>query len=101
MRRIPVNLLTQPVRQTVELFSEVFIGSRQFADLQHERMIQLDTPEAVAVVAQRIGQDVGIEPVILGSRDAVSVSETIKLLGIDGVDVEASFHQGFHQGRRE
>jgi hypothetical protein len=42
-----------------------------------------------------IGQDKGLAPVILGSRDTVTIPEPVKLLGMNRKNVEATFDQSF------
>src|SRR4029453_4445922 len=44
---------------------------------------------------ERIGQDKGIAPVILGSRHTVTIPEAVELLRIQRKDVEAAFEQPF------
>src|SRR6516164_2196765 len=43
-----------------------------------------------------IAQHIGIETVVLGSCDRKAVTETVELLGVDGIDVEAALKQRLH-----
>jgi hypothetical protein len=43
---------------------------------------------------EAVREHIGIEAVIFGSRDGEAVTETIKLFGVDGIDVEATLEQG-------
>src|SRR5262245_1527744 len=54
--------------------------------------------EMPATLTERIGQDKGIAPVILGSRHTVTIPEAVELLGINRKDVEAAFDQPFDNG---
>jgi len=42
-----------------------------------------------------IGQDKGIAPVILGSRDPGTIPEPVQLLGMNRTNMEATFDQSF------
>jgi hypothetical protein len=57
------------------------------------RIIELEPTKAGLIRTDRIGQDKGIAPVILGSRRTVPIPEPVKLLGINRKDVEATFEQ--------
>ena len=47
------------------------------------------------------GQDKGIAPVILGSRDTVTIPEPVKWLGMHRTNVDATFDQSFdHRASR-
>src|SRR5713101_3087672 len=53
--------------------------------------------ESAQIRPQRIGQHVGISPVILGAGDRVSIAEAVELLGIDRVDMQAPLDESFDQ----
>jgi hypothetical protein len=43
---------------------------------------------------EAVREHIGIEAVILGPRDREAVTETIELLGVDGIDIEAALEEG-------
>jgi hypothetical protein len=49
--------------------------------------------EAMPVGAQRVGKDVRIAPVVLGTSDGEVVAEAVELLRVDRVDLETAFEQ--------
>jgi len=77
--------------------SQIFVDAREFAELDDRWIIQHDAPEAVLIGPERIGEDEGVEPIILGARDRVSISKAVELLRVDREDVEAPFHQSLHE----
>jgi len=48
--------------------------------------------------AQAVAQHVSVAPVILGAGHGEAVAEPIELLGIDPIDAETAFQQGFDDG---
>jgi hypothetical protein len=59
------------------------------------RFIQLEPTKTGPIGTDGVGKDKGIAPVILGSRDTVTITEPVQLLGINRKDMEASFEQSF------
>ena len=58
----------------------------------------MESAETGQIRPDRIGQDKGITPVILGSRDTVTIPKPVKLLGMNRKDGEASLDQPVHNG---
>jgi len=52
----------------------------------------------VAIGAQAVGQHLGVAPVVFGTGDGEAVAEPIKLLGIDRMNLKATFQQRFNHG---
>ena len=46
--------------------------------------------KAVAVGSERIGENEGVSPIILGSAHRIPVAETVDLFGIDGENGDAA-----------
>jgi len=57
------------------------------------RFIQLEPTQTGPIGTDGVGQDTGIAPVILGSRDTVTITAPVKVLGVHRTDVETSFDQ--------
>jgi hypothetical protein len=98
VRRTTVDLVPEAVGQAVHLVAHVLVDPGELADLDDQGVVGVDAPEAVPVVAQSVGQDVGIEPVILGPSHGVAVTEAVELLRIDGMDVKPSLEKRLHEG---
>jgi hypothetical protein len=62
------------------------LGDGGIADLQGA--------EEVRIRAQPGGRDPGVAPVVLGAGDREAIAEAVKLLRIDRMDLEPSFHEG-------
>ncbi len=60
-------------------------------------MVERDAPELVQVGAQRIGEHVGVQTVVLGARDAVPVAKAVELFRVERVDVEATLEERLDQ----
>ncbi len=58
----------------------------------------MDPAEALRICAEGVRQDKGIPPVILGAGHRVAITKAIELLRVDGKDLEAALHEGFHHG---
>jgi Phage integrase family len=61
-------------------------------------MIGVYAPEGRAIGSQRVGEDEGIAPVILGPSDGVPVPKAIELLRIEREYMNAAFEQGIDDG---
>jgi hypothetical protein len=62
------------------------------------RFFQVEPTKTGLIRTHGIGQDKGIAPVILGSRDTVTIPEPIALFGMQRKEVEAAFEQPFDHG---
>ena len=67
---------------------------RPFPELDDERFRDAELAEQRHVRPETVRKHIGIEAVILGPRDREPVTETVELLGVDGIDVEAALEQG-------
>jgi hypothetical protein len=84
-----VKLFAQTIGQPNGLAPEILIDSREFTQLNHERIVQTDPTEAGSIATQRVTQHERIAAVVLGAGNAMAVAETIKLLGVDGVKMKS------------
>src|SRR5215469_10950372 len=91
-----VKLFTQAVGQPNDLTPKVLINPGEFAQLNHQRIVQMNPTKAGPIGAQRVTQDQRIAAVVFGARCAMTVAKTIKLLGVDGVKMKPVLDQGFH-----
>lgn len=98
VRSIPHELLPELVHQPVSALREIVIDSAQSPKPDHVGLVELHSPEARHIGSKRVGEDKGIEPIVLGASNGVPIPETVKLLGIDRVNVKASLDECLHQG---
>jgi hypothetical protein len=72
MRSIPHELLAELVHQPVSALSEIVIDSAQSPKPDHVRLVELHSPKARHVGSKRVGEDKGIEPIVLGAGNGVA-----------------------------
>ena len=83
LRIIIPQFLAGPVNQPGALGDQLFAQARGTAQTYHLRAGWLQRPKAVSVGTQRIGQHLGIAPIILATGRAEPVAEPIQLPGVD------------------
>src|SRR5262249_6375631 len=74
---------------------QLLVDTRPFPELDDERLGDAELAEARHVGPEAVRKHIRIEAVILGPCDREAVTETIELLGVDGIDIEAALEQGF------
>src|SRR5215472_591818 len=75
------------------LVDEILVNANELANLDDEWIVKFDSTEARQVGSQRVGQDVGIATVVLGTCHRVPVTKSIELFRVDGEDGSAMFNQ--------
>jgi hypothetical protein len=91
-----VKLFAQAVGQSIGLVPKVLIDAGEFAQLNHPRIVQTNPAKADPISAQRVTQHKRIAAVVFSAGHAVTVAQTIKLLGVAGIKVKPMLDQGFH-----
>ncbi len=71
------------------VFDELVAGTQQPAHSEDLRRWEMQALKAVAVGSERIGENEGVSPIILGAAHRMPVAETVDLLGIDGENGDA------------
>ena len=66
------------------VFDELVAGAQQPAHSEDLRRWEMQALKAVPVGSERIGENEGVAPIILGAAHRMPVAETVDLLGIDG-----------------
>jgi hypothetical protein len=90
-----VKLFAQAVGQPSGLAPEILIDSREFAELNHQRIVQTNPAKASPIDTQRVTQHECIAAVVFSASHAMAVAKAIKLLGVDGVKMKPILNQGF------
>lgn len=90
-----MQLSTELIGETSELFLELRVDPAQLSESKHERLVDAELPEVVGIGAKRVCENEGIEAVIFGAGHGMTVAEAVELLGIDGKNGKPSFEQGF------
>jgi hypothetical protein len=97
-REASLEQLAETIGEAAEFVSQVVVGTRELAELHNERADGLNAAEASQVGPERASQDEGIEPVVLGTGDVVTVAEAVELFRIEGENDETVLDQHFHDG---
>lgn len=92
------ELLPEAVGLRPEILAEIFVDTRDRSQLTLQGVRSREVLELLQVGAEGIGQDEGVEPVVLSPGQAVAVAETIELFGVDGEDLVASTVQCLDDG---
>jgi hypothetical protein len=98
LREESMQLSPELVGEAPEFFVELRVDPAQLSESNDEWLIDAEFPEMVDIGAKRVRQDEGIEAVVLGAGHGMAVAEAVELLGIDGIDVNATLEQGFDDG---
>jgi hypothetical protein len=88
-----MELLAKPIDQSTEVDTQLLVQTAVLAQLDDERLIDLENSQPFAVGTKRIGEHIGIALVVFGSRRAVTIPEAVKLFRIDPEDSEAALQQ--------
>ncbi len=86
--------LAHAVGEAIAIVTQVLKQTRALAQFDDARIERLQAPEAAQIGAHRIGEDERVAAVVLGAGGREAVAEAIELLRIDGVDTEATRHEG-------
>lgn len=92
-----MELLAKSIGQSTEVDAQLVIQTAVLAQLDDERLIDLENSHQVAVGAKRVGEHKGISSIVFSSGRTVTVSETVELLGIDTEHSEAALQQSLDQ----
>ncbi|KPL51899.1 hypothetical protein ABB55_06390 [Prosthecomicrobium hirschii] len=98
LRIVAPELFADAVAQSVALGPQFLSHARPLPQLDQHRVERREPAETPAVGPERVGQDLRIPAVVLGTGGREAIPEAIELLGIDGVDTEAAFQEAFHHG---
>ena len=60
------------------------------------RVRDLQTAKQMAVGPETVRRGAGVSPIVLGTGDAESISQTIQLLWIDRIDAETPIQKHIH-----
>ena len=93
LRVVAPQLLPHSVRQAHAVPLEFLVDPRPRPEFDDDRIDGVDSPEVVKVCPQRVGEDAGIEAVVLGSGGREAVAEPVELLRVDRVDREPVVHE--------
>src|SRR6516162_7901924 len=92
------QLLAQAVSETVLVGGQVVGYTRPLAQLHQYGLRELDLTEGAHIGSQRVPQHLGIPTIVFGTSRREAVAEPIKLLGINGIDVKATFQKRLDDG---
>ena len=92
-----MDLFADPVGESVEFLAEVILGSRGFSELDDQGIVHIDPAEARAVGAHGVREHEGVLAVVLCTSDGMTITKPIKLLRVDGEDVEAALDETLDQ----
>ena len=93
-REVAPEQLTDAVGEPIAIVTQVLQQTRDLAQFDDTRIEWSQPPEAAQIGAQRIGEDERVAAVVLGAGGREAVAEAIELLRIDGVNTEATRHEG-------
>jgi hypothetical protein len=92
-----MKLLAEPIGEPTEVDPQLVIQTAELAQLDDERLIDLKQPQPLGVSTKRIGEHIGISPIVFGSRRAVTVAEAVELFWVDAEDDETTLEQTLDQ----
>jgi len=96
MRLAPQKLSVKPVGHSHLLLAKLLIDTEPFAQGNDLWAGKPNHLEAVAVFSQSIGEHERVASVIFCTAGRVTVTEAVGLLGIDGIDGDASLQERIH-----
>ena len=88
------ELRIQFVDQSGSVFDRIAFGARQLAQPDDLRRRRFHLPERLPISGERMGQDEGVPPVVLGSGGGEPVAEAVELLGVESEHRGAALQQG-------
>jgi hypothetical protein len=94
LRIVTPELVTHPIGQASALLLQVFEHARPLAQLDQQRLLKREKPKGPGISPQRVTEHMGVPTVVLGAGDREAIAEAVKLLRIDRMDLEPSFHEG-------
>lgn len=92
-----MKLLAKPIGQSAEIHPQLVVQPTELAELNDERFIDLEPPQAVGIGSKSVGEHLGISAVVLGSGGAEAVPEAVKLFGIDTENGKAALEKNLDQ----
>jgi hypothetical protein len=95
---IPPELVMHAITEPHPFLLQLFGEARPFTQLDQARISKLHTAIQMPIGAQPVGRNVGVAPIVFGTRNTEAVAQTVELLGIDGVDDEAPIQQSINDG---
>ena len=96
--KITPELLAHAVCQAIAFRAEVFGHPRPFTQFYDDRIGTPRQPIASRIGTQGRCHDLSISAVVFGSAESEAVAETIHLLRVDGMHLEATLDQRFDDG---
>jgi hypothetical protein len=93
--KIAPQLLAEPIAEPISLGVEIVGHARPFTQFDDQRLSKSKLAEGAPIGAQRVTKHLGVTAVVLGARWREAITEAIELLGINGIDVEATLEQRF------
>jgi len=93
LRIVAPQLLPHAVRQAHAVPCEFLIDPRPRPEFDDDRIDGVDPPEVAKVGPQRVGENLGVEAVVLGAGGREAVAEPIELFRVDRVDREPVVHE--------
>ena len=75
LRIVAPQLLPHPVRQAGAVPREILVDPRPRPEFDDDRIDGIDPAEVVKIGPQSVGEDAGVEAVVLGPRGRVAVAE--------------------------
>lgn len=98
LRKVALELLSGTVDKTRAIRGQVPGDARPFARFDDIRRHGIEAPEGVGIGAQGVAEHAGVAAVVLGAGRREPIAKAVELLGIDGMNREAAFHQRFDDG---
>ena len=93
LRVVAPQLLSHAVRQANAVPGEFLGDPGPCPEFDDDRVDRVDPPEVVKIGPQRVGEDAGVEAVVLGAAGREAVAEPVELLRVDRVDREPPVHE--------
>jgi hypothetical protein len=92
-----MELLTQLATMALKAEVQFLVETCQLTQTNDGGIVGTNHAEAMLISPQGIGQYKSVPPVILGAGRKISITETIELFRIDGIDAEPPLEQLFDQ----
>jgi hypothetical protein len=91
--KVAPELVAHAICETRAFGRELIGDARPFAQFDHGRIGGRQPAQAARIGPQCRGHHLGVSAVVLGAGHGEAVAEAIHLLRVDGVNLEAPFHQ--------
>ena len=91
-----MQLLPSPIGTPPARCEQRFFHAPALSYQYQVRCIQVEPTKTGPIGTDCVSKDKGIAPVIFGSRDTVTITKPVQLLGMNRQDVEASFESSFN-----